>query len=412
MRIVAACLVLLLPQDSPRDLVLKLKDEDAAIREDATKELIRLGEPARPAIERVLPSADPEFRERLTRVLKALDMKKKVSAFIGSPVRVSLSGELTLKEAAQVLEKAAGHAVVADEWPDEKFKLDLRDTPYWDAVEEVCAASGKRTPLLTDEGIKLEGTRYVRRPRTGFGGITVRIESVERYRQIGFDDRVEGRMLAFSLVIGWERSCRPVWSYWDLESAADDQGVDHKEAIDKFEGKGSDGVPDSGEDPAPVFSTRYYLVTESPPDERARTLRELKGRFVIWLKASEERVTFNVPEPTENEMPDITESVHVFDSDRMPRHRVDITRHDGSLFRFEGVDFRMVKHYAYLAYGTDSQGRRYPGSGFIEPDQKNVISFGFPGAPEGYRIESETFRIPRRVVQIEIPFAFRDIPVN
>ena len=408
----AALLALLLVQETPEGLIRVLTAGDLAARRRAIEGLIRIGEPARPALEKARQSDDAELRIRVSEILKTLDLRKELQVFLGAPRTVDLIGEMTLKEAAAALEKASGHTIEADAWPDERFKLELRDLPYWDAVEAVCAASGKRTPRLTEKGIKLGGSRYVGKPHLEVGGMTVRIDAVERGRTFKLGARTESKLLAFTLALGWERSCTPVWAYWDVDSALDDQGVDHKEAIYRFAQSGSDGILHSADDPQPRNTMTYYLVTESPPTDKSKVMVELKGKLVVWLKASSDWVSFNIPEPSEDDAPDLTERVEVFGLDFRPKPGVTITMSEGGWYRFDGVDIRIVERYSTLAFGIDKEGRRYPGGGWIEHDKKDVISIGCRGVPDDTRIERMTLRIPKRVIQVEIPFAFKDIPVN
>ncbi|MGH7162700.1 MAG: PDZ domain-containing protein [Planctomycetota bacterium] len=67
-------------QDTPGELVAKLGDKEYAVREQATKDLIALGEKAVPALESALKSDDLEVRLRAGRALRAIQGERNGAA--------------------------------------------------------------------------------------------------------------------------------------------------------------------------------------------------------------------------------------------------------------------------------------------------------------------------------------------
>jgi hypothetical protein len=65
--------VLLAPQDDVDDLLRRLGDADAAVREKASAALASRGDAARAALEKARTSQDPEIRARATAVLMSID---------------------------------------------------------------------------------------------------------------------------------------------------------------------------------------------------------------------------------------------------------------------------------------------------------------------------------------------------
>jgi len=72
--------VLAQPAQTPEELVKKLGDQEYAVREQATQELIKLGDSAIPALEQALKSDDVEVRLRAGRALRAIRGEQKSGA--------------------------------------------------------------------------------------------------------------------------------------------------------------------------------------------------------------------------------------------------------------------------------------------------------------------------------------------
>src|SRR5688572_3783661 len=160
----AACLLLLPLQEAPEALIRKLAVGSIEERERATERLILLGEAARADLAKALASNDAALAARAEQILKAIDVRKEMQSYRNAPARVTLSGDRTLEEAAAELAKMSGRPVTCDSWPTGTFRIELKETPFWEALEAICAASGLRTPEITREGVKLTGTRYVPKP--------------------------------------------------------------------------------------------------------------------------------------------------------------------------------------------------------------------------------------------------------
>jgi hypothetical protein len=96
--------------DRLEQLLRDLDSESFAARDNATKEIERLGEAARPAIERALASTDasPEKRRRLERLQSQLSIPS------GEPLRelcaLEVLERLATPESTQLIEKLANGA--------------------------------------------------------------------------------------------------------------------------------------------------------------------------------------------------------------------------------------------------------------------------------------------------------------
>ena len=416
MTIALAAALFAAAQEAPEDLVRKLGEDTLEGREAAAEKLLRIGEPAREALTKALASDNAELKIRADKLLKTLDIQKEIRAWLSPAIRFTMSGLRTLKEAITELERRSGHKFEGGPWSDVPLPLELKDETFWDALEHVCAASGTCTPEATSTGIRLTGTKYVRKPRADRGGLTIRVDSVEHGREFEFEKRTEKRQLAIRLTLGWERSVEPVWSFVDIEKATDDQGFDLKPGFEAFTRSRTAGGTFSAEDPPAKFAEHFHLVTYDPPKEKARSIPELKGKIVIWVKASPEYLSIPCPEAAVDEQEHPADTISVFDERLLPAGKVTVTLIEmGSncaTLKIEGVDLRMLQKHTQLAYMTDKAGKRYPTWVDFERDPKEEVFLSFTDMPKDAQPNRITLRIPKRVVKVEIPFSLKDIPVN
>jgi hypothetical protein len=90
------CLLALQADDPTSGLIQKLGDDDAAVREKATADLIKLGEGRRPDLEKALKEATaPEIAARLRSVLARFDVDRRRREFKGGFIVDDLGATLT-----------------------------------------------------------------------------------------------------------------------------------------------------------------------------------------------------------------------------------------------------------------------------------------------------------------------------
>jgi hypothetical protein len=410
---IAALLILGIPQEDPAEWVRKLGDDLIEVRDQAVEKLLRLGEAARESVTKAAASGDPEIRARAEAILKTLDVYRDLRGFLAPPTRITLSGEMTLEEAARDIERQSGQKISGAPWPQGKFKVDLKEVPFWKALDSVCAASGARKPSITSTAIRLEGDRYSPGFSSLEGPFCLRLSNAERSREIRFQGRSEERALSFSIQLGWERSIVPLRSYLDVKVAEDDRGFNLIPGFLEAENRVSAGGAFSAEEPKPVYCDQYHLQTKSPPDDKAKVLRTLSGFVVLWVRGAPGDVELAIPAGDE----ETKETIRVLDSKLQPGKEVKVTlsqaRKSGTTYSatlgFEGVDPRMLKWNTQLYYAVDQKGRKYPA--YAHPyGGKNTLQFS--GLPEDAVFSKVVIRLPKRVVHLEIPFTLKDIPVN
>jgi hypothetical protein len=125
-------------------LVDQLADLDFHRRDEATRQLEALGEKALPALRAARKHSDAEVRRRAADLLGPME-----AATVLAPKRVTLT--LTKKTAAEAIAAIAtktGYAIDVRTpagragKPAEQFDFRWKETPFWQAVDEVCRAGG------------------------------------------------------------------------------------------------------------------------------------------------------------------------------------------------------------------------------------------------------------------------------
>jgi hypothetical protein len=416
----AALLALaILAQDDVNVLIQQLGDDSIEVRESATVKLTKIGEPARAALRKASESPSGEVRARATMILKSLDFQKELQAWLGPPSRITLSGEFTLEEAIKEFERQTGQKISCPAWPEGRFTVDLKDTDAWSALNALCRASGTRTFQLGANGPALSGRRFVEPPTAISGAFCIRFNGSALYRSYQVDSGHESRTFSLAIDVGWERAVVPTNVALELDRMEDDLGNDLAPAIHRYARRQFSGNPLVVSNAIPEFRRILTLSTDEQPDPKASRITMLKGKVLLWIRASAEDLDLPVPAPGETSRIDVRIcDSQLKESSEMPVVLSGATRSGAILscrLEFKNSDERLLKNTYQLWHLNDKKGRRYVGT---------VRMLPIPGSGEtGYGIEfgnlpadaepaSVTVRIPRRIVALEIPFVLKDIPLK
>lgn len=119
-------------------LIRQLSAADYRTRESAMRSLESAGGTALPHLRQAQPHADPEVRQRLTQLIGRLERTSLLS-----PQSVSIDAEQ--KPVGQVFEDLArqtGYRIACQQGDRHLITLQLRNVPFWEAVDAVCRQSG------------------------------------------------------------------------------------------------------------------------------------------------------------------------------------------------------------------------------------------------------------------------------
>ncbi|HKS17019.1 MAG TPA: hypothetical protein VJU16_06885 [Planctomycetota bacterium] len=418
----ALLLALLPPQEGVDDLIRQLTDELVEVRIKAEKKLVQMGEPARAALVKAAASGKPELMIRATEILKSLDFHKELRAWLAPSARITLSGEKTLEEAVREIERQSSQKVTCHSWPEGKFRVDLKDVPYWEALESVCAASGARTLHATEAGPVLGGTTYVKVPSSVSGSFCLRFDSLRESRRFGIVHGHESRSFSLILHLGWERSIAPAKTYLAIEEAKDDVGSEYLAGFLEYESRSSSGGAYFVKDPPPAYMKALYKASFATLPEKAATM-SVKGSALVWIRASPDDL--EIPIPAAGEV--VEERIRICDTKLnevgSPRLTLSESSRTGTTVGFDlhisGMDLRMMQDTWQLWHLKDRAGQKYVG-GPRQVSRQNpghpsatvTYSFVFSSIPAAAELAGFVIRIPKRVVAIEIPFSLKDIPLK
>lgn len=419
MKLLALALFLAIPpQETVDDLVKMLGAEEIESRSVAEKKLITLGEPAREALTRALAIDDPELKLRLVRILKTLDLHKELRGWFAPPSRITLSGEFTLEGAVREIERQSGQKVRCEAWPEGRFRIELKDAPYWESLEAVCAASGSRSLFARESGPEIGGTKYVKIPCAASGSFNLRFESVVEYRRFALAGASENRSLSLILSLGWERSIAPTKTYLALEEVKDDTGADYLAAFREYEARSFSGGSWFVKDPPPVFMKPLHAGAFATLPEKANRL-SARGSVLLWIRGAPDDLEMKVPGPGESAEDAIQILTAQLGDASTARLRLAESARTASSVSFKlsitDMDVRMLRETYELWHLKDKAGRRYVGS--VRQVQRTnafsaTYSLEFNSIPADAEISAFVIRIPRRVVALEVPFELKNIPLK
>lgn len=286
------------PADKPdlatqvKALVRQLDDNAQAKREAAEKELVNLGADVLPLLPAITARTPAEMKNRLARVRSAL-MKVAIEATTKSAL-VSLAGEMPVSQALAELSKQSGNALVDyrermnQEQRDPMIKVELKEVPFWQALDTVLDAASLSIYNFDEEQRALA---YVARgeeavPRVGqaaYSGLfrlePSRIEAVRDLRNPA------NTSLKLTLEVAWEPRVRPIVLEQPLDevSATDEAGA--ALIIDGSEGKRE----------VPVEATNAAVELEIPlqlPERTVKQIASIKGKLTAVVLGRVESFEF------------------------------------------------------------------------------------------------------------------------
>ena len=163
-----------LQKDEPeiQKLVRQLGQEDSAIRERASSQLVELGLRAVPALEGAIVSSDLEVASRARNALQSIRTAATLARVAPPPLRVTLKGDGgTLDNAMGHLMYVSGYRFSRTSKSTSSRKVqpyDLKDVPFWEALQELVttpsligAMSGTGGAVVADNGRRIEQVMIV-----------------------------------------------------------------------------------------------------------------------------------------------------------------------------------------------------------------------------------------------------------
>jgi hypothetical protein len=394
-------------------LVRQLDAREQAKREAAEKELIALGPDVLPLLPALTTRTPAEVRNRLTRVRNALT-KAEIEAAT-KPALVNLSGEMLFSEAAASIAEQTGNKLVDyrerfnQEGSDPKITVDLKEVPFWQALDTVLDAASLTIYNYDEEQGALAYTSrgddaVPRLGKASYSGLfrlePTRIEAVR--------DLKNSSMHSLKLVTDaiWEPRVRPIVLEVPLSdlSATDEKGGEI--GIDRAEGTLE----------VPVEGTNAAVEIELPLVAPARSVTQVGS-----IKAKMTAVVLGKVETFE--FPDLDK----LKSAELERGGVTVTvescRKNGDIYdvsmrvRFDKAANALESHRGWIynneCYLIDPKGQRNENAGLEATllDTNEVgLSYKFDlGENVSPAKHKFVYRTPAAVIKIPVEFELKGI---
>lgn len=149
------------PETRPGDLsrlIEQLDSDEFATREQATRQLMAMGAGAREALRAAREAGSLERRARIETVLQGMDVFAASRPARKEATRVTIEADgKPLSQVLAALSASSGNQVRTRPGADPSVTLTARDVPFFDALDRLCAATGRRIGWdMRERGLMLD----------------------------------------------------------------------------------------------------------------------------------------------------------------------------------------------------------------------------------------------------------------
>ncbi len=317
-------------------------------------------------------------------------------------------GQYTTPDFLAALEKQTGN-IVGDRRGEKsiaKVQLDVNGLPFWQALDRFCTAAGCGYSVYGSAGgvALIDGGR--RSPHVSYHGITrtaVKRVTVANHLDTGvatcavlLDVAWEPRFQPFYLGVG------PVEAQWAAPETA-------KTA--KFNAPGRGQLPVAGRSASEV-----ELLLAAPP-RQARTIASLEG--TVTLLGPSKMLAFRFPELKEGVLEQEEVTVRVLDVKQgLDRWQVDvqIDNPEGTP-TFDSYQSWLNNNRIELVRGAGAKRQVWlpePNEAIDENQRRARITYSFAATPAKGKPGDWAliYRTPGRMVELVVPYRFKDVPLR
>ncbi|MGC8644068.1 MAG: hypothetical protein ACP5XB_29765 [Isosphaeraceae bacterium] len=397
-------------RDRVLQLVERLDDPKAGRRDDAQARLIKLGSKILPLMPDPKSVASKERKERLEKIRAALRKEEPVTNTGAAKVTIQAKG-IRLSEAIQQIQKQTGNRIsdlreqLGAEVTNPAFDLDIRDMPFYEALDKVAGLAGVSTTAFSGDGsVGITAGMPPKEPLVQYvGPFRIAFKQLVVMR-----DLQAGTTAAnVQLEADWEPRLRPILLSLKTEDLAitDDQGREIKpQAV-----RESNEVPLRPENPAAEIN----LNLEAPA-RSATKLASFKFKAEVTLPAGVR--TFRFPSLAQENVSQTRGAVtvtlrNVEIDEQVWKVNVEVSYPEGGP-AFESYRQGLFNNRIWL---QKADGSRFEHNGGFSNTSSDGGKLGFeylfvdaPGKPALYQLVYET---PSKVTTIPLEFEFKDVPL-
>lgn len=278
--------------ETVRKLIRELDAAQKSRRVDAEAQLVALGAKILDYLPENTDRMPAEVRERLNRVRAKLEKSQAENTV--EPTSITLSGEQPLSKILAAIENQTGNKVTdlreefGQDVGDPKLKVDFKQTPFWQAFDQVLDQAGLSIYPYAAEGggvglVSRSETQLPRSDRATYAG-AFRIEATEFTARRDLRDPMSHN-LSLLLEAAWEPRLQPIVVMQPMESisAVDENGQPIPVAA-------SGNEMEIGVD-ADMKSIELPIQFELP-ERTSRRLASLKGKLTAMLPGRIETFRF------------------------------------------------------------------------------------------------------------------------
>ncbi|HZE97025.1 MAG TPA: hypothetical protein VE981_08355 [Planctomycetota bacterium] len=195
-----------------RELIRRLEDDRADVREQAQKELGQRGDAALAALKEIVesPTAAGELKLRAAAAIREIELAGKIAKVYLEPRRVTLkAADTMLREVLDELSRQSG-IVIESTLVDNaaRVTLDVADAPVPQALDLLCQNQTERTWEAVDDGpIRFLKDRHPAMPAVYGGPFRVRVQSLNLERNTDFKGKSVS--LTATFIADWDRRLKP-----------------------------------------------------------------------------------------------------------------------------------------------------------------------------------------------------------
>lgn len=403
-------------RDRVLQLVERLDAEKPEARDAAEAALKKLGPRALP----LLPEAggpSKERSERLARIREAILESSAEDPSSASKVTLQAKG-MRLSDAVQQLQKQSGNPIndlreqYGADATNPTFDIDLKDVPFFQALDEVALKAGVTTTSFTGDGTigimagapapAPDAAVAAKPPVEYVGPFRVALKQLTEQR-----DFQAGKASAnAALEISWEPRIRPMLLTIkaDQVDVKDDQG----RAVKPQVAMESSDVVLRPENPSAEVN-----VNMEAPERSATKLGALHVKAEMTLPAGIKTFRFpNLAEKKAIQQGDVSVSLEGVEVDEQIWKVGVVLTYPGEGPAFESYRQGLFNNRVWL---QKADGSKFEQNGGFSNTGSDGGKLGFeylfvdaPGKPEDYQLVYET---PSKVVTVPLEFSFKDVPL-